>query len=172
MKFDANEIRRMPPGTDEGIDGFVGLRMAATIKRRTWIDRYRSPLDGKMKQIKLGEWPALPFAAAIAAWEEQCRIRSSGLDVALNRKLERQRLLEQQFEASRPPYTVRMACPDYYNEHIRKARKTKGAELVKYMFEQYLAPIENIEVKNAPSASSCFSRLPTFPRWQASFAAN
>ncbi|MBR8179877.1 hypothetical protein [Burkholderia ambifaria] len=110
--------------------------MAATIKRRTWIDRYRSPLDGKMKQIKLGEWPALPFAAAIAAWEEQCRIRSSGLDVALNRKLERQRLLEQQFEASRPPYTVRMACPDYYNEHIRKARKTKGAELVKYMFEQ------------------------------------
>lgn len=25
MKFDANEIRRMSPGTDEAIDGFVGL---------------------------------------------------------------------------------------------------------------------------------------------------
>ncbi|KVL62824.1 hypothetical protein WT01_07970 [Burkholderia cepacia] len=45
------------------------------------------------------EWPALPFAATIAAWEEQRRVRSSGLDVAQNRKLERQRLLEQQLEA-------------------------------------------------------------------------
>ncbi|WP_185731705.1 tyrosine-type recombinase/integrase [Burkholderia contaminans] len=158
MKFDANEIRKMPPGTDEAIDGFVGLRIAATIKRRTWIYRYRSPLDGKMKQIKLGEWPALPFAAAIAAWEEQRRVRSSGLDVALNRKLERQRLLEQQLEASRPPYTVRMACTDYYNEHILKARKTKGAELVEYMFDQYLERIENTEVKNLKRAE-CFDLL-------------
>ncbi|HDR8859236.1 TPA: hypothetical protein QDA74_003734 [Burkholderia territorii] len=133
----------MAPGTDEAIDGFVGLRVAATIKRRTSIYRYKSPLDGKMKQIKLGEWPALPFAAAIAAWEEQRRARNSGLDVALNRKLERQRLLEQQLEASRPPYTVRMACTDYYKEHILQARKTKGADLVEYMFDQYLARIES-----------------------------
>lgn len=158
MKFDANEIRRMSPGTDEAIDGFVGLRIAATIKRRTWIYRYKSPLNGKMKQVKLGEWPALPFAAAIAAWEEQRQVRSSGLDVALNRKLERQRLLEQQREASMPPYTVKMACADYYKEHILKARKTKGADLVEYMFAQYLARIENIEVKNLKRAE-CFDLL-------------
>ncbi|MDP9584657.1 UNVERIFIED_ORG: hypothetical protein J2791_003969 [Burkholderia contaminans] len=111
MKFDANKIRRMVQGTDEPINGFAGLRISAGAKRRAWVYRYKSPLDGKMKQIKLGEWPVMPFSAAVTAWEEQQRqIRSSGLDVALNRKLERERLLEQQREAAKPPYTVKMAC--------------------------------------------------------------
>lgn len=158
MKFDANKIRRMAQGTDEPIDGFAGLRISAGAKRRTWVYRYKSPLDGKMKQIKLGEWPVMPFSAAVTAWEEQRQIRSSGLDVALNRKLERERLLEQQREAAKPPYTVKMACRDYYNEHVVKARKPKGARLVDYMFKKYLTPIEDVEIKNLTRAQ-CFGLL-------------
>lgn len=46
MKFDANKIRQMALGTDESISGFAGLRIVVGAKRRTWVYRYKSPLDG------------------------------------------------------------------------------------------------------------------------------
>lgn len=65
MRFDAKAAKQLKPDTHMGFEAFPGLRLEAIASRRTWTYRFKSPVDGRMRQQKLGEWPAVSYAAAI-----------------------------------------------------------------------------------------------------------
>jgi hypothetical protein len=69
MNFDARTAKALTPGQHINITDYPGLRLAASVKVRTWIYRYKSPVDRRMRQTAIGHWPAMSFPAAIVAWE-------------------------------------------------------------------------------------------------------
>lgn len=117
MAFDARKIKLMQPGTHASIDGFPGLRVEATASKRSWTYRYKSPVDGRMKQTKLGEWPAMSYAAAISAWESARTTRSAGVDISAEKRRKRQG----ESEAPRQ-YTVKALCDEYVAGHVERHR--------------------------------------------------
>ena len=54
--------------------------------RRTWTCRYKSPVDGRMRQIKIGSWPAMAIHPAIVTWEALRDGRAAGGGPALEGK--------------------------------------------------------------------------------------
>lgn len=53
--FDPRKAKALAPGDHLPIDGAPGLRLVATASKRTWTYRYRSPVDGRMRQLRLGQ---------------------------------------------------------------------------------------------------------------------
>ncbi|WP_232442835.1 integrase arm-type DNA-binding domain-containing protein [Burkholderia ubonensis] len=71
------------PGAHRNVDGCPGLRLQATTSRRSWISRCKSPVDGRMRPIKIGEWPALSVAVAAVEWKRLRDGRNAGNDPVL-----------------------------------------------------------------------------------------
>lgn len=120
-----------------------GLRLECTASRRTWIYRYKSPVDGRMKQTKIGAWPAMSPAAAIVEWEKLRAARDSGRDVAAEKRVARARARSVS-EGSLPqegPYLVQHLCKDYLFGHVERRRALKGAKEIRRMFDTMLGPI-------------------------------
>ena len=92
------------------VPGAPGLRLVATDTRKTWTYRYKSPADGRMRQIRLGHWPAMGLPAALAAWERAKQSRDSGADLAAEK---RQKRAAATSAARVAGYTVRDACSDF-----------------------------------------------------------
>jgi len=80
--FDARAAKLLQPGNHIVIDGCPGLRLVASTAGRAWIYRYQSTGVDRMRQIKLGQWPAMPASAAAARWQELKALRESGVDPA------------------------------------------------------------------------------------------
>lgn len=140
MRFDARVAAKLPSGEHMTFEGFPGLRLQASMSRKSWTYRYKSPVDGRMRQIKLGEWPAMAFAAAIAAWEKHRVSRDSGAEPsALRRKREKP-----DARPSPADYTVRQLCRDYLEGYVDVTRKTKGAVEVRRIFKAMLEPIADV----------------------------
>jgi integrase len=137
MKFDAKKVRLMAPGTEEPIDGFPGLRIAATTKRRSWLYRYKSPVTGTMKQTKLGEWPAVTLPAAIIAWESARASRASGVDLAMSKRNEARQAADSKPQA----YSVRVLCDEYLAGHVEHARNQAGADNARRLIVRGIKPI-------------------------------
>ena len=118
MKFDARRAKLLQPQEHIAFDDFPCLRLEATATRRTWTYRYRSPLDGNMRQIKLGNWPAMPLAAAVAEWEVKRNIRDTGEDPAHTRRRARARMAGSDAQHVPGAYTVRRLVADYLTGHV------------------------------------------------------
>jgi len=73
-------------------EGFPALRLQASASRKSCTYRYKSLADGRMRQVKPGEWPAMAFAAAIAAWERNRVERDSGAELSALRRKPRARI--------------------------------------------------------------------------------
>jgi len=105
-----------------------GLRLIARATgTKTWIYRYR-PTGGKLKQIKLGNYPAMGLAAAREAFRAQKAIRDDATQGDPLAARDRQRI-----EAARQvqvdkmrAYTVTDLVEQYRVEHIEHARVEKG----------------------------------------------
>lgn len=142
MKFDARTASKLAPGTHLTFDGFPGLRLEATQSRRSWIYRYKSPLDQRMRQTKIGEWPAMGFPAALAEWEKLRTARDEGVDAAANKRTKRAGA------AAGVPnpdtYTVKRLCRDYLVGYLEPTRKGKSPVEVQRMFKALLGPIDNL----------------------------
>ncbi|WP_287918710.1 hypothetical protein [Comamonas sp.] len=41
----------------------------ASNTRKTWTYRFKSPLDGRMRQVAMGQWPAMSYPAALGKWD-------------------------------------------------------------------------------------------------------
>lgn len=108
--FDARAARALAPGDHLTIDGAPGLRLVAAQTTRSWIYRYRSPVDGATRQIRLGRWPAMGLPAALAAWERAKAARDSGADLAVEKRVARREAIA---EAKEARYTVQSACDEY-----------------------------------------------------------
>ena len=105
--FDARAAKALPPGDHLIVPGAPGLRLVATASTRAWVYRYKSPADGRMRQVRLGHWPALGLPGALAAWEQMRRQREAGADPSADR---RQQRAEAAAQHKAEAYTVRRAC--------------------------------------------------------------
>ena len=108
--FDPKAAKTLQPGALLTIPDAPGLRLVATASTRTWVYRFKSPVDGLMRQVRLGHWPAMGLPAALAAWERMRALRDAGTDPAAEK---RQRRRQAVAEARESRYTVRAACDDY-----------------------------------------------------------
>lgn len=89
MKFDTRAARALVPGQHLTVEGAQGLRLECSAKCRAWTYRFRSPVDGRMRQIKIGEWPAMSASQAGVEWERLRSERESGRDPAQEKRAAR-----------------------------------------------------------------------------------
>jgi integrase len=123
MRFDARAAKQLLPGHHIVVEGCPGLRLEAGPSAKSWTYRYKSPVDGRMRQLKMGQWPAMPASAALARWQELKDQRSAGADPALAKKQKRQELVAS-------IYTVADLVSDYVDGHLAVNRKPAGAKAV------------------------------------------
>lgn len=125
MYFDVRAAKLLAAGQHLVIVGCPGLRLVATASRKTWTYRYKAVADGRMKQVAIGQWPAMSAHAAATQWETLRDQRGEGADPVTNRKADRK--AGQVDSAAAKVYTVRNVVDDYIAGHIRVNRKAKGA---------------------------------------------
>ena len=119
------------------VDGAPGLRLVATATLKTWTYRYRSPVDGRMRQIRLGHWPLMGIPAALAAWEKVRGMRDQGADPAQDK---RQRRRDATTQAAGGRYTVQAACDEYLAAYAGTVTPKTYAEAAR-IFSTELVPI-------------------------------
>lgn len=138
MAFDARAAKLLQPGQHLTLDDCPGLRLKASETARAWIYRYKSPVDEKMRQIKIGTWPSMSLGAAMAAWELLRDRRASGEDPA-NQKREVRAVTATARKAT--VYTVRKLCNDYLDGHVDKHRVAKSAKEMRRLMDKHLDAI-------------------------------
>lgn len=141
MPFDARAAKLLQPGEHMILPEHPGLRIAATAARRSWIYRYRSPVDGGMRQVKIGEWPKLGYPEAAVAWGKLRDEREGGGDPALQKRAARREAEEIAEKGYAGPYLVRHLVQDYLSGHIDQHRKPKGRAEVRRFLERNAAAI-------------------------------
>lgn len=109
-EFSARAAKALEAGEHLIVPDAPGLRLVATESRRTWTYRYKSPVDGAMRQFKLGAWPAMGLPAALAAWQPLKARRDAGGDPAAEKRAKR---AHQRTQEASDALTVRRVCDDY-----------------------------------------------------------
>ena len=142
MAFDARAAKLLKPGEHIMVEGCPGLRLVGTASRRTWTYRYKSPVDGNMRQIALGAWPAVSLPAAMAAWENLRNARDAGADPAAAKRAERATVAP---AGSADGYTVRQLVDQYLAGHVDVHRKPKGAAEVRRIFDRNLGKLADVQ---------------------------
>ncbi len=127
MYFDARAAKALAPGAHIVVDGCPGLRLQAAETKKTWTYRYKSPVDGRMKQVRIGGWPELALSAAVVRWEGLRARRDAGEDLSLTRKGEK--LAAKVVPTS--SYTLGRLVLDYADGYLVKRREAKGALAVR-----------------------------------------
>jgi len=144
MTFDARAMKLLEPGQHITSPDYPGLRLEATKDKRTWTYRYRSPVDGKLRQVKIGNWPEKSLHIAVAEWEGLRKARDAGNDPALQIKMQRleirQAEVERQEKIAAAAYTVAQVANDYWVGHVAMVRAQKGVTEIKRMFDKMLGP--------------------------------
>ena len=146
MRFDARAAKVLQPGQHMIVEGCPGLRLVATASGRTWTYRYKSPADGRMRQIDIGKWPAMAPSAAVGAWDDLRSQRDAGNDPALQRLAARQATVKD--AKPKGAYTVRGVTDDYLAGHIVHRRTAKGAAEVARLFERLTSPIADLPAES------------------------
>jgi len=133
MQFDVRAAKALKPGDHLIVPGAPGLRLEAGKTARTWIYRYKSPVDDRMKQVRLGRWPTMSVAQAAVAWDAARAERAGGKDAAQEKRDARN-------ATPAPSIPTPVACQtvgdlvDGYVEWAAKRRATRGgAELRRTM---------------------------------------
>ncbi|MEN3067934.1 integrase family protein [Uliginosibacterium sediminicola] len=127
------------------IEGCAGLRLVATQQYRTWVYRYKAQ-DGRMKQLKLGRWPAMSLPSAVAAWEAKRLLRESGDDPVAEKKAVAQEKKAVAARSAAPRrYTVEAMLEDFLVRYIEQHRAPKGAKEVRRMFKTMCGPINSLQ---------------------------
>lgn len=168
MQFDARAAKLLEPGRHLTIDGYPGLRLEATATARAWTYRYKSPVNGNMRQKKLGRWPAMSIAAAIVEWERLRDLRDAGVDIAVEAKAARQASKAAAVaarEKEKGALTVADACAIYHAGHVMIHRAKKGQTEIARMFKTMLGdlahkPAEEITRADAFGLIESFGHIP------------
>lgn len=148
MYFDARAAKLLKSGEKLNIEGCPGLRLVASESRRTWTYRYKSPIDAGMRQVKIGEWPAMSIAVAASKWEKLRAARDSGRDPAKEKRATAARLVaDSDIVPQAARGTVREICSSYLKGHIDKRRKEKGAAEVRRMFDKMLGDTADLDAQ-------------------------
>ena len=145
MLFDARAAKALKSGSRIVVHGCPGLRLVATDTLKTWTYRYKSPTDGRMRQVRIGHWPEMPPATAVARWQELREKRGEGDDVVLTRRAKR----AEEGAAKEAVYTLGSLVADYATLHLDKRREPAGALAVRRRLELAIAgaastPVEKV----------------------------
>lgn len=143
-----------------------GLRLTATATRRSWIYRYKSPVDGRMRQAKIGEWPAMSISSAVSAWEKLREklhnARLEGVDAAAAKKdaatNARVASLAARQRAATSVLTVSRLCNLYFAGRIQGHRKEKGAAEVQRIFATMPGNLGDLPVEEVEYSTTSSSR--------------
>lgn len=158
MTFDARQMKQLPAGQHLTSPDFPGLRLVAGPQFKTWTYRYKSPVDGRMKQKKIGHWPVISLHAAVAEWEKLRAERSQGADPARAikevRAVARLEAERERADAVKAAYTVQRVCDDYHSGHVRLARARKGSAEVDRMFRTMLGDLAAVPAANLTRAQA------------------
>jgi hypothetical protein len=141
MPFDARAAKLLQPGEHLILPEHPGLRLSATASRRSWIYRYKSPVDSGMRQVKLGEWPGMSYPQAALEWEKKRTERTAGADPQLQKKTARRHARAAAEAETVRPYSVADLVQDYLAGHIDLNRKPKGRAEVRRVLEANTAKI-------------------------------
>jgi hypothetical protein len=141
MSFDARAAKLLQPGEHLILPEHPGLRLSATASRRSWIYRYKSPVDSGMRQVKLGEWPGMSYPQAALEWEKKRTERTAGVDPQLQKKTARRHARAAAEAETVRPYSVADLVQDYLAGHIDLNRKPKGRTEVRRVLEANTAKI-------------------------------
>lgn len=151
IDFDARAAKALVAGNHLTFKSTPGLRLKATASTRTWVYRYKSPVDGRMRQVRLGRWPAMNPTAAIVAWQQARDARASGADIAASRRTnkldQRERADNVHKERAQKAYTVRKLADDYLISYAGTVADKTFAELER-LFGRELDPIVAVPALN------------------------
>ncbi|MEP7280454.1 MAG: Arm DNA-binding domain-containing protein, partial [Rubrivivax sp.] len=139
--FDPRSARALKAGEHLIVGQAPGLRLEATAGGQSWIYRYRSPVDGRMRQVKLGRWPTLGLPAALAAWQGVKALRDAGGDPAAQRRERRQ---AETAKAHRSVLTVAKVAQEFLAAYAGTVSPKTYAE-AKRLLERDLAPLAERE---------------------------
>lgn len=149
--FESRAIKALPKGEHLTSPDFPGLRIVSSSAGFSWIYRFKND-EGKMRQVKIGGWPAISAHAAIAEWEKLRQQRGIGIDPAFIRQVGRDEKAAQRAsqaaESASKLMTVAAVCDAYQKGYIRFSRQKKGADEVERMFSKMLG-----DLAGAPAAS-------------------
>lgn len=164
MTFDARSMKLLPAGQHLTSADLPGLRLQSTTTTKTWTYRYKSPVDGRMRQVKIGQWPAMSLPAAIAEWEKLRAVRDGGGDPAIEMKQARadkiREIAQEQARQAQAAYTVADLCADYYEGSVRLLRAKKGADEARRMFRTMLGDLAQMPVASV-SRTTAFNLIQT-----------
>ena len=154
----AKTVEKMKPGMpDKGdVGDYRGLRVSCGAGgTTTFFYRYKSPVTGKLRQVKLGNFPALSLADARAKVLELKQMRAQGLCPAHEAEMERASSAAEAQRKKRewkPKYKVADLIEDYLTgyiedrvstrgERVAGARKRKGQREVRRTLEGDAVPV-------------------------------
>lgn len=147
------DVKRHSSGTLADAHPNRGLRLVANKNgTKTWFYRYRSTTDSytdkqgkaqfRLKQIKLGNFPAMGLGEARNAFQEQKGIRDDVTkgDPRLVQEDEQAKIRKKSERAKEARYTVAHLIEEYLIEHIELARALKGQLEARRMMERDVIP--------------------------------
>ena len=158
--------RALEPGEHLLFADAPGLRLSRTTARAwSWVYRYRSPVDGRMRQLKLGRWPALAYAEALTRWNTLTQMRADGTDPTQARRESRQAALQaarsRAAARKQDAVTVERVCRLFLAEHVERECRTEKAKYeARRMFESRVLP----EIGDKAAASITRPTRPTSSR--------
>lgn len=127
MLFDVRAAKALKAGDHLTWDDAPGLRLVCSVSGRAWIYRYKALATGKMKQIKIGEWPAMTVSQAGVEWEKLRAARNAGGDPAGERRAERKATLTTPAKPTPGPLPLVGDLINAYVENAAGKRAKKGA---------------------------------------------
>jgi len=138
-------IRALEPGEWITFGDAPGLRIGRSGATRSWHYRYRSPVDGRLRQVRIGRWPATPYQRALSEWDRLRRRRDDGRDPKLDRDAERAKAKAEyaaaRAQSKREAVTVEKVVRLYLKEHIARECKTEKSRYdALRMFESRVLP--------------------------------
>lgn len=154
MVFDARRAKLLAPGDHIIVDGAPGLRLVASNTRKTWTYRFKSPVDGRMRQVAMGQWPALSYAAALGEWDKLRQQRDSGHDPAMAKKTKAVKAKAAIKQARAGVYTVAKLVDDYLVGHVDRHRKPKGQAEARRLLTKYLADLSDVPAADVKRAQA------------------
>lgn len=151
MFFDARAAKLLKADEHMVIEGCPGLRLVASASRKTWVYRYKSPADGRMKQTAFGHWPAMTVQAAAARWMELRDQRAGGADPAAQHRAARR---ASRGEVKAPSaYTVQQLVQDYVRGHLKENRQAAGVLAAERALDRLMADEPGFAARPAASVT-------------------
>lgn len=147
IAFDVRSAKALAAGNHLTFDSAPGLRLKATASTSTWLYRYKSPVDDRMRQVRLGHWPAMSPTAALVAWQQAREARASGADIASRRRSdtsnERERFEQARKAKALGEHTVRRLADDCLSSYRGTVTDKTFSELER-LFARELGAVESV----------------------------